>query len=222
MPQVITATDIAARIDHTLLKPDMTFEDLKRLVEEARTHQFAAICVPPFFAQDAVKQLEGSLIKVATVVGFPMGYSPTIAKVEETKNCLDKEVHEIDAVVNIAAIKSKKWSFVNNDIQSITTAVHLQGKVIKMIIETGLLSADELKKVCELCANAGVDYVKTSTGFHGQGATVDVVAKMRKLLPSSVKIKASGGIRTREFALELLEAGADRLGTSSSLEIIGA
>lgn len=212
--------DLAPFIDHTNLKPDATFADIDRLIQEAIEHSFAAVCVPPFFAQHAVQKLEGTDVKVSTVVGFPMGYNPTSAKVEEVKNCIDKGVDEIDAVVNIAAIKNGKWAFVTNDIKSVTTAAHLQSKVIKLILETGLLTEDELKKVLEICVDAEVDYVKTSTGFNGQGANLDVVKLMREALPESVKIKASGGIRTREFALALVEAGADRLGTSAGLDII--
>lgn len=216
----MTPTEIAAHIDHTMLKPDMTYDDVKRLTKEAEEHSFAAVCVPPFFAQEAVQQLAETTVQVATVVGFPLGYSPTSAKVEEVKNCIDKEVDEIDAVVNIAAIKNKKWSFVTNDIQSITTAAHLQGKVVKIIIETGLLTQAEIERVCEICTKAEVDYVKTSTGFNGQGATVEVVKLLRDLLPESIKIKASGGIRSKEAALEMLEAGADRIGTSSGVALM--
>ena len=212
--------DLAPYIDHTLLKPDATFADIDKLIQEAVKHEFAAVCVPPFFAQHAVQKLEGKEVKVATVVGFPMGYSPTSAKVEEIKNSIDKGVDEIDAVVNIAAIKNGKWAFVTNDIKSLTTAAHLQSKVIKLILETGLLTEDELKKALEICVDAEVDFVKTSTGFNGQGANLDVVKQMRELLPETIKIKASGGIRTKEFATMLIEAGAERLGTSSGLDII--
>lgn len=212
--------DLAPYIDHTLLKPDMTFADLDRLIAEAREHLFAAVCVPPFFAQHAVQKLEGTGVKVATVVGFPMGYSPTSAKVEEVKNCIDKGVDEIDAVVNIAAIKNGKWAFVTNDIKSVATSAHLQAKVIKLILETSLLTEDELKKALEICADAEVDFVKTSTGFNGQGVNLDVLKQMRALLPETIRLKASGGIRTREFAIALVEAGADRIGTSSGLELI--
>lgn len=216
----MTPTEIAAYIDHTLLKPDMTFADVERLTSEAKANGFAAVCVPPFFAQEAVKQLEGTPVQVATVVGFPLGYSPTSAKVEEVKNCIDKEVDEIDAVVNIAAIKNKKWAFVTNDIQSVTTAAHLQGKVVKIIIETGMLTTAEIERVCEICTKAEVDYVKTSTGFNGQGATVEVVKLLRELLPDSIKIKASGGIRTKDDALQMIEAGADRIGTSAGVTLV--
>lgn len=221
MQIVMTPIEIAAHIDHTMLRPDMTFVDVEQLTKEAKIHGFAAICVPPFFAQEAVKMLEDSPVQVATVVGFPLGYSPTSAKVEEVKSCIDKGVDEIDAVVNIAAVKSHKWSFVTNDIQSITTAAHLQGKVVKIIIETGLLTTAEIERLCEICSQAEVDYVKTSTGFNGEGATVENVRLLRNLLPETIKIKASGGIRTKAAALEMLAAGADRIGSSSSVTIIG-
>lgn len=220
MSSVKTPIQLATYIDHTLLKPDMTYEMVAQLAREAVDHEFAAVCVPPFFAQEAVEALQDSPVNVATVVGFPMGYGPTISKVEEVKNSIDKGVDEIDAVANIAAIKNKKWAFVTNDIQSVTTAAHLQGKVIKIIIETGLLSEEEMKRVCDICAKAEVDYVKTSTGFNGPGASVEVVRQLRGWLPDTIKIKASGGIRERVQALTLIEAGADRIGTSSGLQII--
>lgn len=220
MTENISSAEIASRIDHTNLKPDITLEEVKQLCDEAVKHGFAAICIPPIFTAEAVQVLEGKPVSVATVIGFPMGYNATSAKVEEIKNTVDKEVDELDVVINIAAVKNKKWAYVRNDIQSVTTAAHLNNKVVKIIIETGLLSKEEIGKVCELCTEAEVDYVKTSTGFNSRGATVQDVELLRKLLPDTIKIKASGGIREREFAEELIRAGADRLGSSSGINLI--
>lgn len=220
MHRVMTGIDISSAIDHTLLKPDTTYADIEKLAAEAIEHGFAAICVPPFFVQEAVHLVEGKGIKVATVVGFPFGYNPTSAKVDEVKSCIDKGADEIDAVVNLAAVKNQKWAYVTNDIQSITTAAHLQGKIVKIIIETGMLTPAEIGKLCEICAAAEVDYVKTSTGFNGQGATVEVIQQLRSLLPENIKIKASGGIRTLSFAKELIDAGANRIGTSSGVQMM--
>jgi deoxyribose-phosphate aldolase len=220
MQRVMNGIDLASVIDHTLLKPDTTYADIEQLAAEAIEHGFAAICVPPFFVQEAAQLLEGKAVKVATVVGFPFGYNPTSAKVDEVKSCIDKGADEIDAVVNLPAVKNHKWAYVTNDIQSITTAAHLQGKVVKIIIETGMLTDAEIGKLCEICTAAEVDYLKTSTGFNGQGATVEAVRQLRSLLPENIKIKASGGIRNLDFAKELLEAGANRIGTSSGVQLI--
>ena len=207
-------------IDHTLLRPDCTRQEIVSLCEEAKKFGFKAVCVPPYFVKDAAAILEDTMVKVATVIGFPMGYASTISKVEEAKRSLEEGASEIDVVINICAVKDKAWAYVKNDIDSATRAAHLKGKIIKVIIETGLLNDDEIKKVCELCAEVEVDFVKTSTGFNGAGATVEVIQKLRKWLPKQIKIKASGGIRTREAALALVEAGADRLGTSAGLTIV--
>lgn len=212
---------LASCIDHTLLKPDSSKAEVTRTCEEALEHAFAAVCVPPYFVPHVAKMLEGSKVAVATVVGFPFGYSPTSAKVSEARSVLDNGANEVDAVINRAALKSGDLAYVKNDIESLTTAVHMHSNgIIKVIIEAGELLASEVKEVCAMCAELGVDFVKTSTGFAGDVVTVDVVKLMRRSLPAAIKVKASGGIRTRKFAIELLEAGADRLGCSRSLDII--
>jgi deoxyribose-phosphate aldolase len=212
--------DLARLIDGTILKPDTTLADVKNLCEEAKSLGFAAVCVPPFFVKEAVKALEGSKVKTCTVVGFPMGYSATPAKVEEIKKAIDEGAVELDCVINIAAVKSKQWNYVRNEIESMALACQMRGKVIKLIIETGLITEAEMTKLCELAAEVKVDFVKTSTGINGKGASVAIIEALRKKLPSNIKLKASGGIRDRKFAEELAAAGADRIGTSVGAAIV--
>ena len=209
--------NLASFIDFTLLKADCTPGDIRLLCERALQHQFASVCVPPFYVKQASELLADSTVKVSTVVGFPMGYSATPAKVEEIKKALDEGADEVDGVVNICAIKSGNWNYVRNDVDSMTTAVHLKGKTIKIIVETGLLTPAELEKLCALALEIKPDFVKTSTGYNGEGATVASVQHLRELLQGKIKIKASGGIRTAEEATRLIEAGASRIGSSSEL-----
>ncbi len=210
--------DLARLIDHTLLKPDADQKAIIQLCEEALEHDFAAVCVPPYWVSEATRQLAKSNVKVATVIGFPMGYSATAAKVEEIKRSIDEGADELDVVINICAIKSGNWNYLQNDIDRTTTAVHLKGKQIKIIMETGLLTNPEIVKICGICQELEPDFVKTSTGFNGPGASVDVVQLLRQNLNDN--IKASGGIRTREDAINLVNAGAHRLGSSSGVKII--
>ncbi len=209
--------NISPYIDFTLLKADATPDDIRKLCELAAKYQFASVCVPPFYVKQAAEQLADTKVKIATVVGFPMGYAATPAKVEEIKKALDDGADEVDAVINLCAVKSGNWNYVRNDMDSMTTAVHLKGKVIKIIIETGLLSEAEIKKLCELALDINPNFVKTSTGFNGEGATAQGVQLLYKLLAGKIRIKASGGIRTPEDAARLIEAGAARIGTSSLL-----
>jgi len=213
--------EVEKYIDHSLLKANILRSEVETLCNEAIEHNFAAVCIPPYFVSQAVKLLESKDVKVATVIGFPLGFESTTSKVEEIKRALDMGADELDVVVNIAAVKNADWHFVKNDIETVTRASHMKGKVVKLIFETSLLEFDELEKLCEICAKLEVDFVKTSSGFEG-GATVQVVKKMRDLLPKEIKIKASGGIRNYEDAVALIEAGADRLGTSSGTKIIAA
>jgi len=211
--------DLAKLIDHTVLLPDCSSEDIEALCEEAHKHRFAAVCVPPYFVRDVVRKLEDSPVRVATVIGFPMGYACTPAKVEEVKRAIEEGVDEVDVVINICAVKNGHWAYVKNDIESMTMATHARGKVIKVILEVGLLDEEEIKQLCEICNQVGVNFVKTSTGLNG-GATVEVISMLREQLNDQIKIKASGGIRNREAAEALIEAGAARLGTSAGTEII--
>ena len=205
-------------IEHTNLKPNCTLDNIRSLCEETLQHKFLGVCVPPFFVKDAVRFLDEQA-KVITVVGFPMGYSTIPAKVEEIKRALDEGGDEIDAVVNIAAIKSGNWLYVKNEVDSMIRAVSLKGKLMKLIIETGLLTKDEIRKVLAIAEANDVHFIKTSTGFNADGASVEVVRFIRENLNPKIKIKASGGIKSLEMAESLIHAGADRIGTSSGVQM---
>ncbi len=207
-------------IDHTILKPGCTIAEVKQVCEEAMTHGFAAVCVPPYYVKDAVHMLGDSPVKVATVAGFPFGYAAIFAKMEEIKRSLEEGADEIDAVINLCAVKNGAWNYVRSEMEAFSTACHMKGKIVKIILETGMMTEPELVKLCEISKEIKVDFVKTSTGFNGEGATVEAVKFLRKHLPKSIKIKASGGIRERAFAEALVQAGAERIGTSSGVLII--
>lgn len=207
-------------IEHTLLQPNITIEAVKNLCYEALNHQFYGVCIPPYFVKYAKQVLEKSPIKVVTVIGFPMGYSTTPAKVEEVKKALHEGADEVDVVVNVCAIKNRDWSYIRNDIQSVTAATHLQGRVIKIILETALLNDDEIKQICEICNQNMVNFVKTATGFNQVNTSPEVVHLLKNYIDKDIKIKASGGIKTTAEALALIEAGANRIGTSRSLALI--
>lgn len=213
--------NIASFVDHTILRPDATAADIKQLCQDAITHQFAAVCVPPYFIAEAKQALEGTRIKLATVIGFPLGYSATVAKVEEIKRGIDEGADEFDIVINIAAAKSGNWAFVRNDIDRMVTACHLRAKQIKVIIETALLTEAEIRKICDICNDLEPDFVKTSTGFNGAGADVATVQLLRSLLKKEIAIKASGGIRTAADARALIDAGATRIGASAGAALLG-
>lgn len=213
--------NVASFIDHTVLKADCTPSEIQRVCAEGRQYKFAAVCVPPYYVAEAAQQLENSGVKVATVIGFPMGYATTAAKVEEIKRAMDDGADELDVVINLCAVRSNHWKYVRDDIDRMSTAIRLKGKVVKVILETGLLHENEIIKLCEICKELTVDFVKTSTGFNGEGATVYTVQLLKQCLQgTTVKIKASGGIRTREDAQRLIDAGAQRLGCSASVMII--
>lgn len=213
--------ELAASIEHTNLQPNATKEDIIKLCDEAKGYHFYGICVSPYFVQLAKKELTGTAIKIVSVVGFPLGYSTVAAKVEEAKKAIISGADEVDMVININAFKSGDYATVQNDIQAVTTVCHLQNKQVKVIIETAYLTPEEIDKACRICIDCEVDYVKTSTGYAPQGATVESVKLLRSILPAKIKIKASGGIKTHDFAVELMKAGATKIGTSSSLNIIG-
>ena len=212
--------DIRKKIEHTILRPDCTTETIRQLCEDALQHSFYGVCVPPYYVRDAVRFINEQA-KVITVVGFPMGYSTIPSKVEEIKKALDEGADEVDAVVSIAAIKSGNWNYVKNELDSMMRSVSLKGKVLKLIVETGILTREELLKLLPIAEQNEVQFIKTSTGFNGIGATIDDVKFLKANLQSKTKIKASGGIKTQEQAEKLLDAGADRLGTSSGLQMLG-
>lgn len=210
---------LAALIEHTLLKPDTTKQDIQLLCDETLLHGFYGVCVSPFHVRDAVRFLNESA-KVVTVVGFPMGYSTIPAKVEEIKKAIDEGANEIDAVINIAAVKSESWSTVKTEIESMSRAVGMRGKILKLIVETSILTEAELLKIFPIIEGEGVHFVKTSTGFAREGATVKAVEFLRQNLSPAVKIKASGGIKNAAFAEQLVHAGANRIGSSASVNLV--
>lgn len=213
---------LAGHIDHTMLRPDCNQQDIISLCEQAIEHQFYAVCVPPYYVQLAKKTIKKAPVKIVTVVGFPFGYSTVASKVEETKKAIISGADEIDMVMNIAAFKAGDYAAVQNDIQAVITACHLQNKQCKVIIETAYLSDEEIEKACRICADCESDFVKTSTGYAPSGATIEAVELMRKVLPAKIKIKASGGIKDKLFAEQLIKAGANRLGTSSGLKLVAS
>jgi deoxyribose-phosphate aldolase len=212
--------NIASYIDHTVLKPTTTVADVEKLCSEAIQYSFAAVCVPPLFVKKAKELTSGSTVKVATVIGFPFGYSAIEAKVAEMVLAIVDGADELDMVINISAVKNKDWQFLANEINTVMPIVWGKGKVIKVIIESGILTNEEIITCCDIYGAAGVDFMKTSTGYAEKGATVEAVQLMRKHLPAAIKIKASGGIKNYSFALQLVQAGADRLGCSSSIQIV--
>lgn len=212
--------DLASFIDHTILKADTTRADIDRICREAIQYGFAAVCIPPIYTKRAALLLQNSSVQTATVVGFPLGYATRSVKLYETSDVLAKGATEIDMVINIGAAKDHRWLFLQNEIKTLTAEAHRQKAIIKVIIETALLDSYEIGTMCDICAQCGADFVKTSTGFSHAGANIAIVQEMRRVLPDNVRIKAAGGIRTREFAQQLIAAGADRLGCSQSVDII--
>ena len=213
--------NLSTYIDHTILKPTTSVTDIVRLCEEAAEHKFAAVCVPPCYVGLAANQLAGTGVNVATVIGFPLGSATTAVKVAETKDAVENKADEIDMVINVGAIKSGMWDAVTADIRAVVEASD-EAKV-KVIIETSQLTDEEKVRATECVIEAGADFVKTSTGFIGGGATVEDVMLLRRTIDqkgSSCRIKASGGIRTKADALAMIEAGADRIGTSAGVAIV--
>lgn len=212
--------NIASYIDHTVLKPTTLVTDIEKLCSEAKQYKFAAVCVPPNFVKIAKEHIKDSSVKVATVIGFPFGYSAIEAKIAEILLAIVDGADELDVVINISAIKNNDWQYLANEINHIMPIIKQKNKVIKIIIESGVLTDDEIIKCCELYGAAGIDYLKTSTGYAEKGASVHAVELFKKHLPASVKIKASGGIRDYNFAKQLVDAGATRLGCSAGVAIV--
>jgi deoxyribose-phosphate aldolase len=212
--------NLAPYIDHTLLKPTVLLKEIEQLCNEAIQYQFAAVCVPPPFVKKAKEFTKGSAVKTATVIGFPFGYSAVEAKLAEILLAIADGADELDMVVNISAIKNEDWVYLANEINHIVPLVKHNQKLIKIIIESGVLTKDEIIKCCGLYGPAGVDFLKTSTGYAEAGATIEAVQLMRQNLPPHIQIKASGGIRNYAFAKELMNAGASRLGCSAGIAIV--
>ena len=210
--------DIINYIENTLLKPEATLEQFQKLCDEAKANQFFGVCVPSRFVKHCKKWLMNSPVKVVSVVGFPLGHQNTKVKAFETSLAISDGCDEIDMVISLGGLKEKNWDFVQEDIACVVQAS--QSKVVKVILETHLLNQDEKTKAVELSIAAGASFVKTSTGFTGGGATVEDVALMKKVAKGRIQIKASGGIKTYNQAVALIQEGATRIGTSSGLQLI--
>ena len=208
----------AKLIDHTLLKPVASQADIERLCSEARQYGFCSVCVNPYWVSLAKKQLQGTDVKVCTVIGFPLGANTTAVKAAETKDAISNGADEIDMVINIGALKSNDLKTVLEDIQAVRNAC--QGHTLKVILETSQLTDEEKVTACKLCAQAEADFVKTSTGFIGGGATPEDVSLMRRSIPATMQVKASGGVRTREDFDTMVTAGATRIGARSGVKIL--
>lgn len=210
-------------IEHTLLKQDAKKEDFIKLFDEAKEHNFLGVCVNPLYVSLAKQNLKDSDVKIVTVVGFPLGANRSDVKAYETSKAVEDGADEVDMVINVSKLKDKDYEFIINDIKTVKAAC--KDKPLKVILETDLLEKDEIKKACELCIEAKADFVKTSTGFvkNGTGAKAEDVKLMYETVsPYGLRVKASGGIRDKETAIKMLEAGAERLGTSSGVKIINS
>ena len=205
-------------IDHTLLKPDASQEQIETLIEEAKKYDFASVCVNPTWVNFAAQALKATDVKVCTVIGFPLGANTPELKAFETSDAIQNGANEIDMVINIGALKSRNFDLVERDIRAVVEAA--KGTLVKVIIETCLLTDDEKVKACQIAQKAGADFVKTSTGFSTGGATVADVALMRKTVGPDMGVKASGGARSYEDALAFIKAGATRIGASSGVVIM--
>ncbi|MCL5031499.1 MAG: deoxyribose-phosphate aldolase [Bacteroidetes bacterium] len=211
---------LARKIDHTILKPEATPEEVAALCEEAKKYDFASVCVNSCHVALCSELLKGTDVKVCTVIGFPLGATTTETKRFEAEQAIKNGAQEIDMVINIGLLKSGNYDYVFNDVNQVVLAAKRSGAVCKVILETALLTDEEKVKACIICKNAGADFVKTSTGFSKGGATAGDVALMKYVVGSSVGVKASGGIRSREDADTMIASGADRIGASASVKIL--
>ncbi|MBX4262553.1 deoxyribose-phosphate aldolase [Clostridium estertheticum] len=211
--------NIATIIDHTELKPEATKEQILQLIKEAKTNKFASVCVNPKWTKEASLGLKDSGVSVCVVIGFPLGANTTETKAFEASDAIKNGATEVDMVISVGELKDKNYTYVEDDIKAVVEAA--KGKaLVKVIIETCLLTKDEKIKACELAKKAGADFVKTSTGFSKGGATVEDVKLMRETVGTEMGVKASGGIHTKEEATQMINAGANRIGTSSGISII--
>lgn len=205
-------------IDHTVLKADTPLETVKRICDEAMEYGFASVCINPCHVAYCADYLKDSDVNVCTVIGFPLGANTNAVKAFETKDAIANGADEIDMVMNIGALKDKNYDLVRNDVKAVVEAAN--GTLVKVILETCLLTEDEIKKACELCVEAKADYVKTSTGFSTRGATIEDVQIMKAAVQGKAKVKAAGGVRTHEDMVKIVEAGADRIGTSAGCSLV--
>ena len=215
-----SAFDLAPYIDHTLLKATAGKAQIETLCRQAMEARFAAVCVPPYFVHQAREATRNSPVKTATVIGFPLGYNCVEAKHQEVLQALIDGAQELDIVINLAALKASDWATLEREMELLLPALIEAEAASKLIVESGILTEKELTECCRFYARFPIQFLKTSTGFAEAGATLEAVRLMRAALPDHIQIKASGGIRNRTFALELVEAGASRIGTSSSLDLV--
>lgn len=212
--------NLAPHLDHTLLKPDCTPDQIRLLCQEAKEYQFASVCVPPCYVALAAQELNGTAVAVGTVIGFPLGYQDTRVKYREAEIAIEAGATELDMVLNLAWLKAGLVGQVEEEIEDLADLARVHDTLLKVIIETALLTETEIVQAAQLCVEAGASFVKTSTGFANRGASVADVELLRANLPATMRIKASGGIRTRAAALALLAAGADRIGSSNSVALL--
>lgn len=212
--------DIASYIDHTLLKPTAKSEDIIQLCKEAVQHHIKAVCVSGNYITLAKENLASSNVIIATVIGFPFGYSSTASKLIEVQEAIAQGAQELDVVHNICAVKNKQWNLLRDEAQAIIALAHQHQCIVKIIIESGELTNEEIIACCKLYATLNVDFIKTSTGYASKGASIEDILTIKSCIPASIQIKASGGIRNYAFAKELIAAGAHRIGCSASLQII--
>ncbi len=212
--------NITSYIDHTILKQTTTLAEVDKICVEASMENFASVCIPPRYVSDAKKLLDGSRVKIATVIGFPLGYNVTDVKLREINDALDMGADELDMVHDLCALKNNNWKLLEEEIVACLKPIQDAGKVLKVIIETGILTDNEIIRCCELYSNYKIDFIKTSTGFADIGASVHAVKLIRAHIPDRIGIKASGGISTFSFAKELIDAGATRLGCTASMKLV--
>ena len=212
--------NIASYIDHTILKQTTTLAEVDKICVEASLENFASVCIPPRYVADAKKLLDGSRVKVATVIGFPLGYNVTDVKLREINDALEMGADELDMVHDLCALKNNNFKLLEEEVTACLKPIQDAGKVMKVILETGILTDNEIIRCCELYSNYKIDFIKTSTGFADIGASAHAVRLIRAHIPEKMGIKASGGISTYAFAKELIEAGATRLGCSASMKIV--
>ena len=205
-------------IDHTVLKADTPLETVKRICDEAMEYGFASVCINPCHVAYCADYLKDSDVNVCTFIGFPLGANTSAVKAFETKDAIANGADEIDMVMNIGALKDKNYDLVRDDVKAVVEAAN--GTLVKVILETCLLTEDEIKKACELCVEAKADYVKTSTGFSTRGATIEDVRIMKEAVHGKAKVKAAGGVRTPEDMVKIVAAGADRIGTSAGCSLV--
>ena len=212
--------DLNGLIDHTYLKANCTPEDVEVLCEEALKHRFHSICIPPFFVFQARNLLGvNSAVKICTVIGYPLGYNTTAAKVEEIKRAAMDGADELDVVVNLSAIKAGDWNYVQNDIESVTTMCHLKGKKVKIVFESNQLEAIELKRIVAICEKNKVDYIKSTTGYANETTTLEQIHYLRRIIGPSIKLKVEGRYKNKEELRRLVNAGVNRIGKTTGIRM---